>query len=117
MYRHEQISVPSGVVTTYCAQGQTKRGFSVAVVLGNSTMVRTRTHAPVRFHHKRFGIGNILSPQTFQARDAADHRQAKVVAWCLSAGAIVGVGYFPISPYMQTQSVSEEDLWKCKIAQ
>ena len=57
--------------------GQTKRAFSVAIVSGS------------------FSIGNILGPQTFQARDAPEYRPAKIaILACLSAGAVVGFVLF-----------------------
>ncbi|KAK3340011.1 major facilitator superfamily domain-containing protein [Lasiosphaeria hispida] len=51
--------------------GATKRAFAAAVVGGS------------------FSIGNIIGPQTFQARDAPDYRPAKIAAMASQAGCMV----------------------------
>lgn len=48
--------------------GSTKRAFASAVISGS------------------FSIGNIIGPQTFQARDAPEYRPAKLAVMCTQAG-------------------------------
>lgn len=48
--------------------GATKRAFAAAVVGGS------------------FSVGNIIGPQTFQARDAPDYRLAKIAVLATQAG-------------------------------
>ncbi len=48
--------------------GSTKRAFAAAVISGS------------------FSIGNIIGPQTFQARDAPDYRPAKLAVMGTQAG-------------------------------
>ncbi|KAK0630395.1 major facilitator superfamily domain-containing protein [Bombardia bombarda] len=54
--------------------GGTKRAFAAAVVSGS------------------FSIGNIIGPQTFQARDAPDYRPAKIAVMATQAACIVTTG-------------------------
>ena len=62
--------------TANCA-GQTKRAFASATVAGS------------------FSVGNIIGPQTFQARDAPGYRPAKVAVLATQGGAaVVTVGLF-----------------------
>ncbi|EAW08963.1 putative MFS transporter [Aspergillus clavatus NRRL 1] len=56
--------------TANCA-GHTKRAFASALVAGS------------------FSVGNIIGPQTFQARDAPDYRPAKIAVLATQAGASV----------------------------
>ncbi len=51
--------------------GSTKRAFAAAIVSGS------------------FSIGNIIGPQTFQARDAPDYRPAKLAVMGTLAGCVV----------------------------
>ena len=51
--------------------GHTKRAFASALVAGS------------------FSIGNIIGPQTFQARDAPEYRPAKIAVLATQAGAAV----------------------------
>ncbi len=48
--------------------GSTKRAFAAAIISGS------------------FSIGNIIGPQTFQARDAPDYRPAKLAVMGTQAG-------------------------------
>lgn len=51
--------------------GATKRAFAAAIVSGS------------------FSLGNIIGPQTFQARDAPDYRPAKIAVMGTQAGCAV----------------------------
>jgi predicted MFS family arabinose efflux permease len=82
--------------------------YLVNAITGTLTVIYQWTMANVAGHTKRtiaaaliagsFSIGNIIGPQTFQARDAPGYHQAKIAVMATQAGgaviAIVLFGYY-----------------------
>ena len=88
--------------TTANVAGQTKRVISVALIAGS------------------FSVGNIIGPQTFQAKDAPEYIPAKITVLATQAGAaVVAFVLFlyyvwanrrkDVAPRFEEQS--QQDLW------
>lgn len=83
--------------------GQTKRVVSVALIAGS------------------FSVGNIIGPQTFQARDAPRYIPAKIIVLATQAGAAIvafalflyyiGVNKRKITQH-DTEVESEQNMWE-----
>ncbi|KAI9805759.1 MAG: hypothetical protein M1833_005252 [Piccolia ochrophora] len=74
IYLVNAITAPLPIIYQWTAAncaGHTKRAFASAAVAGS------------------FSVGNIIGPQTFQARDAPDYHPAKVAVLATQAGAAV----------------------------
>lgn len=99
IYLVNAVVAPLAIFYAYVAAnfgGSTKRAFAAAVISGS------------------FSVGNIIGPQTFQARDAPEYRPAKIAVLATQSGCALTVFvlflyYFWMNKKRRSNAVANED--------